>query len=400
MLLGYGKSSVRIEVEEGWEVLQPNELPAAPPGEVDRSLDSPIGIGIEDLSGRSAAVLVSDITRPAPSHKMLPPLVRRLRRGGVKDIRVVFALGTHRRMNEDEVFYLLRDCIKLPHFQHDVSRCIHLGETARGTPVEIFDLVESADIIIGTGNIEYHYYAGYSGGAKSVLPGVSSERSIHHNHMMMRSPNARAGFLDSPVRVDMEEAARIAGLDFVLNVVLNSKKEIVSAVAGDYIKAHRAGASVVDRMYLREVKPAEIVITCAGGRPKDINLYQAVKALENAKGAAAPGGTIILVAECAEGLGDKIFERWARESSTPQECVERFSRIYEFGGHKAAYISEIALRNDLILVSSLPRDLAEMCFFTPARTLEEALELAWKDHGRDARTVLIPHGALTLTRAR
>lgn len=187
-------------------------------------------------------------------------------------------------MNEDEVFYLLRDCIKLPHFQHDVSRCIHLGETARGTPVEIFDLVESADIIIGTGNIEYHYYAGYSGGAKSVLPGVSSERSIHHNHMMMRSPNARAGFLDSPVRVDMEEAARIAGLDFVLNVVLNSKKEIVSAVAGDYIKAHRAGASVVDRMYLREVKPAEIVITCAGGRPKDINLYQAVKALENAKG--------------------------------------------------------------------------------------------------------------------
>lgn len=400
MLLGYGNSSVSVELQDGWEVVQLNELPPAHDGEIDRALDSPFGAGLEDLSGRSAAVIVSDITRPSPSHRILPPLVRRLRGIGVNDIKIVFALGTHRRMTDAEIRHLLRGCVRLPHFQHDTSRCVHLGETGRGTPVEIFDLVESSDLVIGTGNIEYHYYAGYSGGAKALLPGVSSERSIHHNHMMMREPKARSGFLDSPVRKDMEEAADIAGLDLILNVVLNSRKEIVSAVAGDYIKAHRAGAAVVDRMYLREVKPADIVITCAGGRPKDINLYQAVKALENAKGAAAPGGTIILLAECAEGLGDRVFERWARECSTPEECVERFAREYEFGGHKAAYIAELALRNNLVLVSSMPRDVAEMCFFKPMRSIEEALELAWSAHGRDARTVLIPHGDLTLTRAR
>ena len=163
-----------------------------------------------------------------------------------------------------------------------------LGQTTRGTPVEIFEEVASSDLIIATGNIEYHYYAGYSGGAKAVLPGVSSERSVNTNHELMRDPRAVSGRLDSPVRQDFEDAAGVAGLDFILNVVLNSKKEVVRAVAGDFIKAHRAGAAVVDRMYRKTVKPAEIVITCAGGRPKDINLFQAQKALDNAKGPQPP----------------------------------------------------------------------------------------------------------------
>jgi nickel-dependent lactate racemase len=299
-------------------------------------------------------------------------------------------------MTSDEEAYLLKDCLSLPHSQHDPQACVSLGRTRRGTPVEILESVASSDLIVATGNIEYHYYAGYSGGAKAVLPGVSSDASVIKNHELMRDPAAVSGRLDSPVRLDMEDAAKVAGLDFILNTVLNSRKEIVLSVAGDFLQAHRAGAAAVDQMYRCVVEPADIVVTCAGGRPKDLNLFQAQKALDNAKNAALPGGTIILLAECSEGLGHQVFERWAREAASAEECWERFGREYEFGGHKAAFLARASLQHHLILVSSLPRDKAEMCFMTPARTLEEALSLARERQGKDARMLVMPHGNLTL----
>jgi nickel-dependent lactate racemase len=398
--LGYGLGFVKFEPPENCQILMPEELPAADGFEIERAMDEPFGKDLADFRGRgkSASILVSDITRPSPSHMMLAPLARRLKELDFFDLKVVFALGTHRRMTPDEELLLLKDCIDMPHIQHDLNRCVSLGQTKRGTPVEIFEEVASSDLIIATGNIEYHYYAGYSGGAKAVLPGVSSESSVNANHELMRDPLAVSGRLDSPVRRDFEEAAVVAGLDFILNVVLNSKKEVVRAVAGDFIKAHRAGASVVDRMYRKTVKPAEIVITCAGGRPKDINLFQAQKALDNAKGAAAPGGTIILLAECCEGLGHPVFERWAMEAECAEDCIERFGREHEFGGHKAAFLAKESLEHNIILVSSLPRETAEMCFFQPASTLDEAMATAYERHGKDARTVVIPFGNLTLAR--
>jgi len=395
--LGFGQGFLQLMLEEGAEVVAEQELAAAPDGEIDRSLESSIGCSLDDFAGcRSATILASDITRPSPTHLLLPPLIRRLKQLDITNFRVVFGLGTHRRMTDDEVKRLLQGSIKLPHMQHDPGKCIPLGETSRGTPVEINQAVASSDLIIATGNIEYHYYAGYSGGAKAVLPGVSSERSVIRNHELMRDPLSATGRLDSPVRQDMEEAAGVAGLDFILNVVLNGRNEIVQAVAGDYIRAHRSGAATVDRMYRRAVKPAEIVVTCAGGRPKDLNLFQAQKALDNAKNAAVPGGSIILVAECCEGLGHPVFERWACEAGSAEQCWERFGREYEFGGHKAAFLAKESLEHHLILVSALPSERAEMCFFSPAKTLQQALQLARERQGRDARMLVMPHGNLTL----
>jgi nickel-dependent lactate racemase len=399
--LGYGQGCLDLMIGEGAEVVLAEELPAAPAGEVERSIDYAAGSALDDFAGcKSASILVSDITRPAPSHLMLPPLIRRLKDLGIADLKIVFALGTHRRMTAEEERLLLRDCTSLPYMQHDPKACVSLGETERGTPVEILDTVASSDLIVATGNIEYHYYAGYSGGAKAVLPGVSSERSVIKNHELMRDPLSTTGRLDSPVRQDMEDAAGIVGLDFILNVVLNGKKEIVQSVAGDFISAHRLGAATVDRMYRRPVEPAEIVVTCAGGRPKDLNLFQAQKALDNAKNAALPGGSIILVAECCEGLGHPVFERWASEASSAEDCWERFGREYEFGGHKAAFLARESMQHHLILVSALPRERAEMCFFTPAATLEQALQLARARQGRDARMLVMPHGNLTLAVAK
>jgi len=399
--LGYGQGCLSLLIGEGAEVVLAEELPAAQHGELERSIDNAEGKSLDDFAGcKSACILASDITRPAPSHLMLPPLIRRLNCLGIADLKIVFALGTHRRMTAEEECLLLQDCTSLPYMQHDPKNCLSLGETRRGTPVEILDTVASSDFIVATGNIEYHYYAGYSGGAKAVLPGVSSERSVIKNHELMRDPLSTTGRLDSPVRQDMEDAAKIVGLDFILNVVLNGKKEIVQSVAGDFISAHRIGAATVDRMYRRTVQPAEIVVTCAGGRPKDLNLFQAQKALDNAKNAALPGGSIILVAECCEGLGHPVFERWAREATSAEDCWERFGREYEFGGHKAAFLAKESMQHHLILVSALPRERAEMCYFTPAATLEEALELARRRQGKDARMLVMPHGNLTLAVAK
>ncbi len=399
--LGYGQGCLDLMVGVGAEVVLAEELPAAPAGEIDRSIDHATGRSLDDFAGsKSACILVSDITRPAPSHLMLPPLIRRLRDLGISDLKIVFALGTHRRMTAEEECLLLRGSTILPYMQHDPKNCTYLGETGRGTPVEILETALSSDLIVATGNIEYHYYAGYSGGAKAVLPGVSSERSVIKNHELMRDPLSITGRLDSPVRQDMEDAAGIAGLDFILNVVLNGNKEIVQSVAGDFVSAHRLGAATVDRMYRRPVKPAEIVVTCAGGRPKDLNLFQAQKALDNAKNGALPGGSIILVAECCEGLGHPVFERWAREATSAEDCWERFGREYEFGGHKAAFLAKESMQHHLILVSALPTDKAEMCFFEPAATLEQALELARTRQGRDARMLVMPHGNLTLAVAK
>jgi len=395
--LSYGRGSV--ELEGDYDVVLPGEIPGVEDEgkEIERALDNPAGDILSTFQGsKSASIMVSDITRPAPSYKMLPPLIERLQSLGVEEVKIIFALGTHRRMTPGEEEKLIGRCISMPHMQHDKDRCSLLGETCRGTPVEILEDVAASDLKIATGNIEFHYYAGYSGGAKAILPGVSSVASVNKNHAMMVDPLARSGRLDSPVRLDMEDAAAIAGLDFILNVVLNSKKEIVKAVAGDYIKAHRTGAKIVNRMYRRDVSPAEIVITCAGGRPKDINLFQAQKALDNAKDAVLPGGTLILLAECAEGLGHPVFERWAREASSPEDCVERFGREYEFGGHKAALIAKEALDHDLILVSAMPKKDVEICFFRPASTLDEAMAMAREHQGKDARTLVMPYGALTL----
>ena len=354
---------------------------------------------LDDFAGcKSATILASDITRPAPNHLILPPLIRRLKGLGISDLKIVFALGTHRRMTAAEVHLLLRGCTSLPYMQHDPRKCVYLGETRLGTPVEVLKSVASSDLIVATGNIKYHYYAGYSGGARQSCPEVSSERSVVKNHELMRDPLSITGRLDSPVRQDMEDMqAKIVGLDYILNVVLNGKKKIVQSVAGDFISAHRIGAATVDRMYRRPTEPAEIVVTCAGGRPKDLNLFQAQKALDNAKNAALPeGGSIILVAECCEGLGHPVFERWARDATSAEDCWERFGREYEFGGHKAAFLAKESMQHHLILVSALPRERAEMCFFTAAATLEQALELARARQGRDARMLVMPHGNLTL----
>jgi nickel-dependent lactate racemase len=404
--LGFGNTTLELEIPE--RNISSVILPCEPLKKEDASflirkaLENPIkSKRLSEMINPDSriAIIVSDVTRPTPTSKLLPPLLEELYQGGVKDenITVVFALGLHRQQTEEESKKLVGGDIyqKIRCIQHDAGRCQCIGMTSRGTPVEIFEDVMNADVVIGTGSVEFHYYAGYSGGAKSVLPGISSRESIIPNHKMMIDENAISGRVDGAVRQDMEEAAGIFGLDFILNVVLNSKKEIVAAVAGDFIEAHRKGTEIVDSMYKIPVEPADAVIVSCGGFPKDVNLFQANKALDNATQAVKTGGFIVLVAECAEGIGNQVYERWNHECRSPDDAIERIKQCFEFGGHKSAIIGKIAKKCKLYLVSKLPEEQTKSAFFIPMPGLKEALSAVLSEKP-DAKIHLMPYGGQTL----
>ncbi len=399
--LPFGKTEVSIDIPSKYNVklIKPNNSESARDEikEIKRALKAPINSRrLVEIAreGRKAVIIVSDTTRPTPTRKLLPPLISELKAGGIEDVTIVFGLGIHRKQTGDEKKAILGELYgKVNAIEHDVNDCVNLGTTKRGTPVEIFRLVADADIVICTGTIEFHYYAGYSGGAKSILPAVSSKRSIDANHALMLDPKSSAGRLDSPVRDDLEEAARLLGIDFILNVVLNDRKEIIFAVAGDYIEAHRKGAAFLDKLSRIEVEPSDIAIVSPGGWPRDIDIFQSHKALEHVKNAVKDGGSIILVAECREGYGNKVFEKWLEYDR--DEVIKKFKSGFVMGGHKAALIAALSKRVDLYLVSSLPDEMARRAYFIPA-TLEEALEAALAKHGERAKIIVMPYGGSTL----
>ena len=404
---GRGYASVCFDEKHLLAELLPNQVEIGLTGEdeVKRALSDPVDSAPLSVLARgkhNVVIVTSDITRPCPSYKIIPSLLDELGKAGVKDdeITVVFAVGSHRTHSDDEKRHLVGEAVfsRVKCLDSDVSDCVHLGTTAAGTPVDIFRPVADADFRICVGNIEFHYFAGYSGGAKAVMPGVSTRDAIQSNHSMMILDEACAGNIETnPVRADIEEAGRILGIDFICNVVLDAKKEIIKAVAGHPVAAHRAGCRFLDLLYKTPIeKKADIVIVSAGGFPKDMNMYQAQKALDNAKHAVRDGGTVIWIAECTEGLGEKTFEKWMTGHEKPSDMIEHLYREFRLGGHKAAAIAMILRRADVILVSGLGDDFVRSVHLTPAHSAQEALDGALRKYGENATVILMPIGGSTL----
>jgi nickel-dependent lactate racemase len=250
------------------------------------------------------------------------------------------------------------------------------------------------------GNVEFHYFAGFSGGAKAIIPGCASQVTVKSNHGFMVRSDAKAGLIETnPVRADLEEGAAILGVDFILNVVIDDDHRIVGAFAGDVTSAHRQGCEMVrQRGSISISGEADVVLVSAGGYPKDINLYQAQKALDNASHAVKPGGAIVLVAECSEGLGNKTFERWMRETNTPDELLARLRTRFELGGHKAGAIASVLKRARVYLVSSLDDDLVRICGMIPQPDINVALEEAVGDSKQSVNLFVMPNGGAVLPR--
>ena len=230
------------------------------------------------------------------------------------------------------------------------------------------------------------------------MPGVSTRAAIQSNHSMMVRKEAYAGNLETnPLRKDIEEAAAICGVDFILNVVLDEHKQVIRAVAGDVTAAHRAGCAFLDTLYQKRIeKRADIVIVSQGGAPKDLNLYQTQKALDNAKHAVQDGGIIILVGSCKEGLGEKTFEEWLTSARHPHDLIDRIQREFRLGGHKAAAIAMVLEHADIYLVSDLEPDFVKTLFMTPFDTVQAAYGAAAASLGADASILVMPYGGSTL----
>jgi len=407
--LKYGEKQLQLEVPDHTEILSPKtEFPSVddPFGEVRRALDNPIASPtltqvVENMKPRKIAILVSDLTRPSPSHIIVPPILEELNRAGVKreQIKIVFGLGFHRKMSEEEMKKAVGEEVfeRYECINHDIDNCVYIGETSRGTPVEVFRPVIESDLIIATGNLELHWFVGYSGGYKALLPGVCSKRTIEKNHSLMLSENAIAGNINSPVRLDIEEAGAMTNVRFIVNVVLNSKKQIVKAVAGHPIAAHREGVKYIDAMYKVPIaKKYDVVIASCGGFPKDVNLYQAQKGLDNASHAVKDNGTIVLVAECREGFGERTFEEWMRKAKSPDEPLQWIRSNFVLGGHKAVGFCRVLKKADIFLCSSMDESVVREIFMTPFIDPQRAIDAALEKHGKSASVLLMPYANSTL----
>ncbi|WP_195276823.1 nickel-dependent lactate racemase [Anaerotruncus rubiinfantis] len=407
--IGYGMKPQMVAVEEHrlLGILKPNAVAVERTGRaaVDSALQCPVGSPrLRELvkPGMRIVIITSDITRPLPSGQLIPAVLEELYAAGVDaaDITIVFALGSHRRQTEAEMRRLVGDEVyqTVRCMDSDTTDFVRLGSTRLGTPVDITRVVAEADFRIGLGNIEFHYFAGYSGGAKAIMPGVSTRAAIQANHSRMVLPEAAAGRLeDNPVRMDIEDAVRLCPLHFIVNVVLDEHKQILHAVAGDFILAHREGCRFLDRLYKIAIPSrADIVIASQGGAPKDLNLYQTQKALDNAKHAVKPGGIIILVGSCQEGLGEKTFEEWMTGSASPRAMIERIQTDFQLGGHKAAAIALVLENADIYLVSEMEADFVRKIHLQPYRSVQQALDDALGKLGPDASVLVMPYAGSTL----
>jgi lactate racemase len=411
--LPYGKTDVcvRVPARNLLGTIEPKEVPGVSDAkaEVERALKEPIGTKrLNEIAKPESkvAIVVDDATRRAPSEKMLLPVLAELNGAGVKDenITVIFGCGTHRAVKPEEALELLgEEALKRV---KTVSHCcsaqdmVYVGTTkTHGTKVHINRVFAEADVKVLLGDVNFHYYAGYGGGRKSILPAVCGSDTIQNNHALLLSANARTGNLEgNPVHVDMTEAARLAKVDFIVNIVENKKGEIVKAFAGDLEAAFLEATKLVDEMFRVTVdRRADIIVVSAGGHPSDIDLYQAYKGLDNALDAVKRGGVIILVAECPEGHGNQVFYDWMTRLVDLKTVEREVKRNFVMGGHKAYYLLKALQNHQIILVSSMPDYYANSIFkLKTTRAVNDALNEALKLAGSASRVWAMPQGSHTL----
>lgn len=401
----YGKSKIELDIpDENLENIIEDDKKQKEKiyetGVIKKALSNPVGSDkLKDLATgkKKAVILVSDITRPCPSKKFLPFLINELKKGGIDLITIIFGLGIHRLHTFEERVrlsgnYALNNAALI---DSDQDRCELVGTTSRGTPVEVFKEALNVDLLIATGNIEYHYFAGYSGGAKAVLPGICSKRSIQYNHSLMLDDNAIAGkFYGNPVREDIEEAGKMVGIDFIFNVILDNNKKIIAAVSGKNNDAYLEGLKKYDNLYGKEInKKADIVITSPGGYPKDINLYQAHKALENVKEIVKDDGKIILVAQCPEGFGEDTFGQWMQDCADYDLLSKKIKEKFILGGHKAVAISKILSKNQIYLYSEFNKNCTNSIDFKKIDNLHDFI-IQKINKNKDIKITVVPNGRL------
>lgn len=380
-----------------------------------KALGHPIGApGLDALSAGKQRVLVitSDHTRPVPSKITMPLLLSAIRQGSPgAEIRILLATGMHRPTTPAEmaekfgVDIVQREVI-VNHISHRDEDMVFKGILPSGGELWLNNLTDWAELIVSEGFIEPHFFAGFSGGRKSILPGIASHKTVLYNHnaKFIANPRAVHGSLNgNPLHQDMCYAAKAAGLSFILNVRLDSEKRIIAAYAGDPEKAHEAGCRDCLAHSSMEKVEGDIVITSNGGYPLDQNIYQAVKGMSTGAACLRPGGILIMVAACRNGHGGEDFYRWLASAKSPAEVAEKIASIPPDGTlpdqWEAQILARILLKSRCIVVTGPENEaLISDMHMTYASTVQKALDIAQSWIGPSASIVVIPNGTEIIVR--
>lgn len=390
----------------------PNDLPGIQPHRLADTIVEAIRnpIACKPLNklaktGMKVAIVVDDMTRPTPRDKILPVIINELNGAGVSnnDITVVIALGTHRYMNREEILrYIGKEVVErvrvVNHEWMDPDKLVMIGRTESGIPVYVNRIVYESDLVIGIGSIAPHPVASYGGGAKIILPGVCGRRTVEHIHVLgaLLDPMNLLGNPDNAIRRDMEEVAEIVGLRFIVNVVVNTRGEVVKVVAGDPRKAFREGVGVAKEIFEREIpKPADIAIV--NSYPAVLDYWQAGKAFIYAQLGVREGGTVILYTDCPEGISPihgRIFEKYSSVAIRKLEEIIRGGGEEDLVGLAVAYIHyKYINRTECICISrGLTLKDKGILKFKHANSIAEAVEMAIEKHGDNAEIGIVHYG--------
>ena len=362
---------------------------------------------------KTCTLIISDHTRPVPSKDILPEMLRQLRQGNPNiDITLLVATGCHRDTTREELLAKLgreiydREKIVV-HDCADPDGNVQIGILPSGAPLVIDKLAANADLLVAEGFIEPHFFAGFFGGRKSVLPGVCDRVTVLGNHCgaFIVSPYARTGVLEgNPIHRDMAAAAKMANLRYIVNVVINGAKETVAAFAGDPIEAHAAGCAFLKSHCCVKAAPADIVITTNGGAPLDQNLYQCVKSMTAAESLARKGGVIILTVECADGIGGDGFYRSLKECASPAQLYADMTATPQSqtipDQWQSQILARVLMEHTVILVTRPElKTVAEEMKMRYAETLAEALDYARALVGEGASVTVVPDGVSVIVDA-
>jgi nickel-dependent lactate racemase len=415
MDLRYGEQIFSLNMPEPnhHQVLrvQPPVPTASPESLVELALDACADQLVHFRPSERVVIVTSDITRYTGSEIYLPLLVHRLNKAGVRDadITIIIALGIHRKQTDAEQKKILGPLYSrirvVDHECDDPGKLVMIGVTSNGIEVTINRTVAEADRVILTGTIGFHYFAGFGGGRKSILPGVASRSSCMASHFAVLNPGAGSGKnsfavtgnLDqNPVHQAMVEACAMVEPDLLFNTVLAPDKRIIACFAGDWRAAHDAGCRFYREHFAYPLTElADLVVVSCGGFPKDINVIQSHKAMEYGCQALKPGGTLILLAECRDGYGNATFFDWFKFTEL-SAFEERLRSHYEINGQTAYSLLAKAQRFRIILVSALPPEEVRTMGLTPARDLDEAMQLAAAMLPEDYTAYVIPDGGTVL----
>lgn len=420
MKLGTGYVDVSVPEENLLGIIL-KDVPASAPEEkvIQDALANPIGTPrLRDVvkPGETVCIVVSDITRAwQRMWVFLPFIVKELNDAGIKDENIQFlsAIGYHRAHTPEEQEKMMgpdlfRRFKMLDHDCLDKESLVNIGVTSRGTPVTINKAAATADRLVLTGCCTYHPWVGWGGGKKSLLPGIAAFESIQRNHPLTMDETGkqhhavRSGNIkDNPIHQDMLEFGLKVNPSFIFNVIMGYDGKIARAVCGDLVAAHEAGCRIVDDLYAVPIHElADITISSQGGYPKDIDVCQTGKAIYHTQEATKPGGTMIILSDCSEGLGPPDANSIFLGCSTNAEREKEVRNLFTVPKYVSYYMCTAAEKWNIIIVGKGDPSLLAKTSFKTAKTVDEALEMAFNRGGRDQKIYLMPQGSSALPKLR